>query len=64
MQGVKTAWRNSACLMLLSGPFKYRKPRGDELKGLPNFLEMSEHEGEKLELLFVQRHVKAGFMVI
>ena len=67
---IKTVWRNSACLMLLSGNFKYRKQSVDELvnildrKVLPNFIETSSESGTvDEELLFVQRHSKSGFMV-
>lgn len=65
---IKTMWRNSACLMLLSGHFKYRNPPLNdflERKTLPNLLEntAAESTGEN-ELLFVLRHAKSGFMVI
>ena len=73
MQAVKkfkTVWRNSACLLLLNGHFRYRKPSLNELKGvleknvLPNFLENAPDSTDQSELLFVRRHDKSGFMVI
>ena len=68
---VKTVWRNSACLMLLNGPFKYKRPTLDlgavlEKQALPNYLEIIDHtkSTDDKELLFVRRHAKSGFMVI
>ena len=68
---IKTVWRNSACLMLLNGPFRYKRSTLDpgsvlEKHALPDYLEIIDrHEStEDKELLFVRRHAKSGFMVI
>ena len=72
---IKTVWRNSACLMLLNGLFKYKGSGLNdfrsvfEKKVLPNFLEVADHQSgstgtDEKELLLVQRHDKSGFMVI
>lgn len=63
-------WRNSACLMLINGPFKYKRSILDpgsilEKRVLPDCLEIIDHpESTDKELLFVRRHAKSGFMVI
>ena len=68
---VKTVWRNSACLMLLNGPFRYKRSTLDlgsilEKRSLPDYLQIVDHpeSTDDKELLFVRRHAKSGFMVI
>ena len=66
---IKTVWRNSACLMLINGPFRYRSILNPgsilEKQALPNFLDILDHHEstDDKELLFVRRHAKSGFMV-
>ena len=68
---IRTMWRNSAILMLINGPFRYRRPTSNDLasvlgkRTLPIFLENTdEHCKDDMNLLFVQRHARSGFMVI
>ena len=68
---IRTVWRNSACLMLVTGPFRYKKSNLDpqtvlEKHALPDYLEIIDHTEPAVdkELLFVRRHAKSGFMVI
>ncbi len=67
---IKTVWRNSACLMLINGPFRYKRSNLNpesvlEKRALPDFLEILDHHEstDDKELLFVRRHAKSGFMV-
>ena len=75
--GLKKAWRDSACLMVATGPFRYNgQNAATKLTSVGSFmgprsappicLEAKEEEGtrENMEFLFVQRNKRAGFMVI
>jgi len=75
--GLKKAWRDSACLMVATGPFRYNgQNAAARLTSAGSFLgprsappiclEATEEEGkrENMEFLFVQRNKNAGFMVI
>ena len=65
---VKTPWRTAACLMFLTGPFRYIKQPQKLTKplaiGHAPFLQYKspEQSGEQPQLLFVRRHSKSGFM--
>ena len=68
---VKVPWRNAACLMFMTGPFRYcRNPQRATKPtsiGLSPFIEYhpsvkGEHHPEQ-DILFVKRHSKSGFMV-
>ena len=78
MEGVKQTWRNAACLLFLTGPFRYSPRNAGPMRALleshtkgkspptTNFLEMcstSSPAREDMEMVFVQRHSKSGFMV-
>ena len=66
---IRKSWRDSACLMLVNGPFKYTKqplPRTVtwSTTSVPICLgEVAEGEGKEMELLFVQRNKRSGFYV-
>ena len=67
--GIKALWRNSACLVLGSGPIQYLpKPLPlDGPAGIRCFLKQKPAEPIKHcdpEFLFVKRSFKSGFMVI
>jgi len=72
---LKKAWRDSACLMVATGPFRYNgQNAAARLTSAGSFLgprsappiclEATEEEGkrENMEFLFVQRNKNAGFM--
>ncbi len=57
-----SGWRNSACVMMLSGPFRYcREPQAT--LGKKPFLEYTSELREQPEIVFVKRHSQSGFMV-
>lgn len=73
--GLKKAWRDSAGLMLLTGPFRYNGwHSGAKLASVGSFLgfgsvppicleEEVKKQRENMELLFVQRNKITEFMV-
>lgn len=78
MESVRHAWRRAACLLFVTGPFKYcpKKAPGmralleAHVKGTPppttSYLETDptqQSRREDMELMFVQRHSTSGFMV-
>lgn len=62
---VKLPWRNAACLMFMTGPFRYTKQPQIIMNPLSisrsPFISMDSPD--EPELLYVQRHSKSGFMV-
>lgn len=73
--GLKKAWRDSAGLMFLTGPFRYNGwHSGAKLASVGSFLgrggvppicleEVKKKERENMEFLFVQRNKITEFMV-
>ena len=76
--GLKKAWRDSACLMVATGPFRYNgQNAATKLTSAGSFMgprsappicleakEKEEGTRENMDFLFVQRNKRAGFMVI
>ncbi len=77
MEGVKHVWRKAACVLFVTGPFKYCPQKAPGMRGLIEahvrgarppttcFLEKDPQQShrEDMEIMFVQRHSKSGFMV-
>lgn len=77
MEGVKTAWRNAACLLFFTGPVKYSLQSASSVRHsleayksgrslqppITNFLKLTSEPRDDMEMVFVQRHSKSGFMV-
>ena len=64
---VKTPWRNAACLMFMTGPFRFSRPPQRLTEplsvGHSPFIQYDCPGNPQPELLFVKRHSKSGFMV-
>ena len=64
---VKNPWRNAACLLLLTGPFRYSRPAQRLSKplavGYSPYLEYKCSGTPQPEVLFVKRHPQVNFMV-
>ena len=67
MAAVETRWRNAACLMFLTGPFRFSKAPQKISNPLvvskSPFIRNKCEQRSEPSILFAKRHSKAGFMV-